>query len=72
MEEQKEIKCPVCQNKFGFTFGICCNCGYNHISNRFEYIEVPVDILITLLKKETDILYLVERHYNNKKRKEDE
>jgi len=34
------MECPKCGNKIGFSFGTCCECGYNHISNKYDWIKV--------------------------------
>lgn len=35
-----EEGCPHCGNQFGFAFGMCCECGFNHLSNKFDFIKV--------------------------------
>lgn len=37
--------CPVCDNKRGFAFGTCAECGFNYIDASFHYIQVDVDYL---------------------------
>jgi len=32
--------CPKCGNTFGFVFGECIKCGWNHLSNQWDTIEV--------------------------------
>jgi hypothetical protein len=34
--------CPHCQNKFGFVFGTCIECGFNHITNEFKWVRVYI------------------------------
>jgi hypothetical protein len=47
------VECPICQNKIGFTFGTCIQCGYNHIDHSYHTIEVDTAILRTLVDEET-------------------
>ena len=51
------MKCNKCDNELGFAFGTCNNCGWNYLSNQFEFIKVLVD---DLPEDEQD--YLVEKH----------
>lgn len=37
--------CPHCQNKMGFAFGTCIECGFNYITKQFNKIEVWVEDL---------------------------
>ena len=52
--------CPNCQNKIGFVFGTCIECGFNHISNTFKWIKVYVS---ELPSGERD--YYIDRHMRN-------
>lgn len=38
-------KCPVCDNRIGFAFGTCVDCGFNYIEADFRYIKVDVRYL---------------------------
>lgn len=42
--------CPVCDNKRGFVFGTCIECGFNYLDASFHYIKVDVDYLPQKLK----------------------
>lgn len=50
-------KCPLCGNTHGFVCGTCCQCGFNHISCRFDWIKVDVERLPLGLRE-----WLTERH----------
>lgn len=39
------MECPICKNTIGFVCGTCIQCGYNHLSHKFDWIEVNTDIL---------------------------
>ena len=39
------MKCNKCGNELGFVFKTCNNCGWNCLSNQFEFIKVLVDDL---------------------------
>ena len=39
------MECPKCGNKFGFAFGTCVRCQYNHISNTYQKVLVDVELL---------------------------
>lgn len=39
------MACPKCNNIMGFVFGTCIECGWNYLSNQWEYIKVRVDDL---------------------------
>lgn len=43
------MECPICKNKIGFNCGTCIECGYNYLSNNFEFIEVSVKVLAQLI-----------------------
>ena len=49
--------CPKCGNTFGFVFGECIKCGWNHLSNQWDTIEVWVDDLPEDIQD-----YLIEKH----------
>lgn len=34
------MKCPKCNNTQGFVFGMCIECGWNHISDEYDKIQV--------------------------------
>lgn len=34
--------CPKCNNKYGFAFGTCIDCGYNYLDKTFHWIKVYV------------------------------
>jgi len=51
------MKCVKCGNELGFAFGTCDNCGWNYLSNQFEFIKVYVDDL-----PESEQDYLIEKH----------
>lgn len=42
--------CPVCNNRMGFVFGTCVQCGFNHIEAEFNHIKVYVDDLPTHIR----------------------
>lgn len=56
--ENKSKGCPVCDNRMGFAFGTCVECGFNHLSGKFKNIETSVDDL----EKGYSVKYLVLRH----------
>lgn len=33
-------ECPHCANRIGFVFGTCTECGWNTLTNTFEWIRV--------------------------------
>lgn len=35
-----KTNCPKCNNTIGFAFGVCIDCGWNHISNEWSHIKV--------------------------------
>lgn len=54
------MECPVCKNRIGFNCGTCIECGYNYLSNKFDFIKVyvsdlekylPEDICNSLIKE---------------------
>ena len=50
--------CKKCGNEFGFSFGTCCQCGWNDISNSYHFIRVNPDHI-----RDDDLKnYLVDRH----------
>ena len=51
------MKCTKCGNELGFVFKTCNNCGWNYLSNQFEFIKVLVDDL-----PESEQGYVVEKH----------
>jgi hypothetical protein len=55
------MKCPICGNKTGFTFGTCIDCGYNHIEHEFDWIKIDIKVLETLLSEEV-LYYLLHRY----------
>lgn len=61
-------KCPICKNTYGFAVGMCCNCGYNHISHKFERIEVYVEDLKLMGIDNNNIEDLIDMHYDNYKK----
>lgn len=38
-------KCPVCDNRIGFAFGTCVDCGFNYLDGTFRFIKVDIDYL---------------------------
>lgn len=62
-EDTLMTKCPVCNNTQGFAVGTCCNCGYNHISCKFERIEVYVDDLRLAGVNDAIINRLIDKHH---------
>lgn len=52
--------CPKCKNIMGFSFGTCVRCGWNYISNEYDYIKVRVNDLPQWVRD-----YLVEKHDNS-------
>ena len=36
------MECPICKNRIGFNCGTCIECGYNYLSNKFDFIKVYV------------------------------
>lgn len=63
------MECPICKNKQGFACGTCIDCGYNHISNTYEFIEVRTDTLKQIVSPEV-YNWLVAEHEKWKYRKE--
>lgn len=49
--------CPNCKNDWGFVFGRCIQCGFNHDTNKFEVIKVDVEDLPEHIR-----YYLVMKH----------
>ena len=49
--------CPNCKNTIGFSFGTCGRCGWNHISNEYDYIKVNVNFLPDEIRD-----FLIDRH----------
>lgn len=49
--------CESCGNRIGFVFGVCIDCGWNHITKQYFSINVVVDEL-----RPEDRFYLVEKH----------
>jgi len=49
--------CPVCNNRMGFAFGTCSECGFNYIEGEFRYIKVDTDYLPKELKE-----FLIKKH----------
>ena len=45
------MKCPVCENKQGFSCGTCIDCGYNYIDNTFHFIKIATDLLKLYVSK---------------------
>jgi hypothetical protein len=49
--------CPHCFNPMGFVFGKCIECGFNHLSDRFNSIKVDVSDLPENVRD-----YLIRKH----------
>lgn len=49
--------CPNCQNKIGFVFGTCIECGFNNLTNKFVWVKVYV---VELPSNGRD--YYIDRH----------
>ena len=47
------MECPICKNKTGFAFGVCVECGYNHLNDSYHTIKVNTEILKSLVDEET-------------------
>lgn len=60
------MECAICKNKYGFTFGTCCKCGYNYIDNTYHFLEVDAKILELLVSPDS-FDYLVKQHERLKK-----
>lgn len=61
------MECPICKNRIGFNCGTCISCGYNYLSNEFEFIKVHVSDLRRYLPE--DICEaLIEEHEKYKRR----
>ena len=57
-------KCPNCQQTHGgFVAGTCCQCGFNYISNTFDWISAYVDELPIDIRN-----YLIRIHENRTKK----
>jgi hypothetical protein len=55
------MECPACKNKVGFAFGTCIRCGYNHYDEKYDRIEVDMEVLERYIP--TYVLHsLIERH----------
>lgn len=40
--ENQTRGCPACDNRRGFAFGTCVDCGFNQYHGKFETIKIPV------------------------------
>ena len=50
-KNNEEFKgCPMCDNKMGFAFGTCGECGWNYLDNTFHFIKVHTDDLPESIK----------------------
>lgn len=51
------MECPNCKNTQGFAFGTCIKCGFNHISEEFEWIRVYVpDLDLVSFRDKWDLI----------------
>lgn len=41
--------CPLCKNTQGFVCGTCNDCGFNHLTQEFTFIEVSAEDLALLV-----------------------
>lgn len=62
------MKCPICDNMIGFSFGTCVNCGYNHIDHEYRYIKVDTEVLKAVVPMNV-FEFLVAEHEKTKLRK---
>jgi len=60
----KDKKCPKCGNTMGFAFGTCVDCGWNHLSNQFKFIQIWTDDLPEEIQD-----YLIQKHANKYERR---
>lgn len=61
------MTCPICKNRIGFVGGMCIECGYNHLTHKYDWIEVSTDVLREIVPEH--IFYaLVMTHKDMKKR----
>lgn len=61
------MECPICKNRIGFNCGTCIECGYNYLSNKFDFIKVYVSDLERYLPKDV-CDSLVDEHEKYKRR----
>ena len=61
------MECPICKNRIGFNCGTCIECGYNYLSNKFDFIKVYVSDLEKYLPEDICNL-LVDEHEKYKRR----
>ena len=68
MERMVDImECPICKNRIGFNCGTCIECGYNYLSNKFDFIKVYVSDLEKYLPEDICDL-LINEHEKYKRR----
>ena len=60
--------CKKCKNKQGFVFGVCNECGFNNLTEQFDWIKVQVDDLperiqpLLIKRYEKDIPQFIAKH----------
>ena len=54
------MKCPICNNMNGFSFGTCVQCGYNHIDHEYRFIKINTEILKALVPADVYDLLVAE------------
>ena len=61
---KQKPECPKCGNTMGFSFGGCISCGWNYVTNKWDWIRVNPKLLPDEWKD-----YFVRNHekYYNKK-----
>jgi len=56
------MECPKCGNRIGLAFGTCCECGYNYLTNKYDWIKIWVaDLEMTNTSPEVQS-FLIEKH----------
>lgn len=51
--------CPVCKNTKGFVCGTCNDCGFNHLTQEFTFIEVSAEDLALLVSESVQKLLTI-------------